>query len=250
MNSKQFDVIVVEDEKLIANNIKKSIESCNPAFRVVAVAHSGLDALDMVKELLPDIVFTDIRMPELDGIELISRLTVEYPSIKKVIVSGYDDFVYAKSAILNHTENYLLKPINLDELRDTLRKIEEHYLHEKADASSRFYKDKQQPEDIARYLKDHIDEHYQEALNLASIAKELELSTSWLSRIFQKHTGESPSHYLKRRRMTVAVQLLRDKSYTIKQIAELVGIPDPFYFSRAFKQAYGSSPSRFRDEQL
>ena len=76
-----FKVIVADDEKLIANNIARRIEENCPSFRVAARAGTGLEALKQAKELLPDVVFSDIKMPEMDGIELISRLRREMPAV-------------------------------------------------------------------------------------------------------------------------------------------------------------------------
>ena len=87
--ARQFKVIVADDEKLIANNIARRIEESNGAFRVISRAGTGTEALEQVRELLPDVLFSDIKMPEMDGIELISRLRKEYPGVCCVIVSGY-----------------------------------------------------------------------------------------------------------------------------------------------------------------
>ena len=98
---RQFKVIVADDEKLIANNIARRIGESSEAFRVIARAGSGTEALEQAREMLPDVVFSDIKMPEMDGIELISKLRKEHPEILCVIVSGYSDFEYMKAAIQN-----------------------------------------------------------------------------------------------------------------------------------------------------
>ena len=115
--ARQFKVIVADDEKLIANNIARRIEESSGAFRVISRAGTGTEALEQVRELLPDVLFSDIKMPEMDGIELISRLRKEHPGVCCVIVSGYSDFEYMKAAIQNSAVDYLLKPVNTEELR-------------------------------------------------------------------------------------------------------------------------------------
>ena len=84
--ARQFKVIVADDEKLIANNIARRIEESSGAFRVISRAGTGTEALEQVRELLPDVLFSDIKMPEMDGIELISRLRKEHPGVCCVIV--------------------------------------------------------------------------------------------------------------------------------------------------------------------
>ncbi|MBC5648460.1 response regulator transcription factor [Christensenella tenuis] len=246
MNSKQFKVVVVEDERLIAKNIKRNIERANEAFTVVAIAHDGEEALRYIEALLPDVVVTDIRMPGIDGIELIGILSEQYPSVRKVIISGHDDFPYVKSAIQNGAANYLLKPVNHEELKETLGKIEREYDMEKGEAFSKYRPDKKDPEDIAGLVKDYIFKNYEKPIDLSTIADELGFSPSYLTKLFTKYVGVSPNRFLKQHRMTIARQLLSDPSYPIKTVAEMVGIPDPFYFSKSFKQIWEMTPSQFR----
>lgn len=248
MNSKQFRVVVAEDERLIAKSIKHNIERLNKAFSVIAIAYDGEEALRYVQTLLPDVVVTDIRMPGIDGIELISLLSERYPSVKKIIISGHDDFLYVQSAIQNGATNYLLKPLNHEELKETLGKIEREYEMEKGEAFSRFCPDKKDPQDIACLMKDYIFSNYSKPIDLSTIADELRFSPSYLTKIFTKYVGVSPNRFLKQHRMTIARQLLSDPTYAVKTVAEMVGIPDPFYFSKSFKQVWDITPSQFQKE--
>ena len=134
---RQFKVIVADDEKLIARNIARRIEESNDAFRVVALAGSGTEALEQAREMLPDVVFSDIKMPEMNGIELITHLKEEHPSVLCVIVSGYSDFEYMKAAIQNSAVDYLLKPVNHDELRRLLQRLEATLLARQQQVASR-----------------------------------------------------------------------------------------------------------------
>lgn len=97
MNQK-FKVIVADDERLIARNIARNIEKANESFQVISMAADGLEAYEQTKALLPDVVFSDIKMPEMDGIELIRRIAAEFPSIRTVIISGFNDFELAREA--------------------------------------------------------------------------------------------------------------------------------------------------------
>ena len=248
MNSKQFRVVVAEDEYLIAKSIKRNIERANAAFTVVAIAHDGVEALQYIETLLPDVVATDIRMPRINGIQLIEQLKERYPFIQKIIISGYDDFLYVKSAIQNDAVNYLLKPINQKELQDTLHQIEQKYAAEKEEALFKFCPDKKDSQNIAEEIKNYIFVNYGKPIDLSSIADALGFSPSYLTKIFTKHMGISPNRFLKQYRMAIAKQLLADPSFPIKMIAEMVGIPDPFYFSKSFKQIWNITPSEFRNE--
>jgi two-component system response regulator YesN len=120
-------ILIVDDEKNIRLGLKTMIEREFPEQYVIRTAIHGEDALTQYDSERADIVITDIRMPVMDGIELIKRLTKEAESEQKpifIILSGYDDFAYAKAAIKYQVKDYLLKPIRRDELFESLRKSE------------------------------------------------------------------------------------------------------------------------------
>lgn len=113
-------VLVVEDEILILKNIKKKILATASDFVIVGEATNGKKALEMIQQFHPDVIFTDIRMPIMDGLELSRFINEAYPEIFTVIISGYSDFEYAKTALKNRVYDYLLKPIRLEELKRLL----------------------------------------------------------------------------------------------------------------------------------
>jgi len=120
-------ILIVDDEKNIRLGLKTMIEREFPALYDIRTAIHGEDALSQYQDDRADIVITDIRMPVMDGIELIKRLTQEAGPEQKpvfIILSGYDDFAYAKAAIEYQVKDYLLKPIRRDELFESLRKSE------------------------------------------------------------------------------------------------------------------------------
>ncbi|MFB9276008.1 response regulator [Cohnella cellulosilytica] len=131
-------VLVVEDEPPIARSLARMIEAEKPDFKVTACVINGKAALEWLEREEADIVFTDIRMPSMDGIELMSRLNRQYPELPKVVVSGYQDFEYARKAIRHQALDYLLKPVERTELRKVLGKLEE-MVRSRADEIRRNY---------------------------------------------------------------------------------------------------------------
>ena len=123
MDMKKIRVLIVEDEILLLKNICKKITQVSSDFIVVGEAFNGKEALEIIENTHPDIVFTDIRMPVMDGIELARILYTEYPNILTVIVSGYDDFEYARTLLAYHVQDYLLKPLAQDELEALLQRL-------------------------------------------------------------------------------------------------------------------------------
>ena len=244
--ARQFKVIVADDEKLIANNIARRIEESSGAFRVISRAGTGLEALEQAGELLPDVVFSDIKMPEMDGIELITRLREEHPGVFCVIVSGYSDFEYMKAAIQNSAVDYLLKPVNMEELRRLLQRLEAALLAREQQVAPRRESD---AASLAESVRVYLQENYDKQVDFSALAESLAVSAPYLSKLFHEQTGISPMRYLTDLRMRQAKKFLADSSLTVREIAVRVGYPDPFHFSRSFKNAVGISPAQFREEQ-
>ena len=121
-----YKILVIDDEKQVRdrliNLIKKNFSS---DFEVVGDYDNGYDALLNGVTLNPDIMITDIKMPYIDGIELVKRMKMELPLIEAIIISGYDLFNYAKEAIELDVINYLTKPVDTQELKDSLYKAKD-----------------------------------------------------------------------------------------------------------------------------
>lgn len=93
-------------------------------FEIIGKAFNGKDALEIIRHDRPDIVFTDIRMPIMDGLELARVISESYPEIAVVVLSGYDDFSYARTALIYRVRNYLLKPVKTEELSELLLSLQ------------------------------------------------------------------------------------------------------------------------------
>ena len=111
-----YRIILVDDEEEVRKSIIRKIDWQAVGFTVVGDAENGEDALEKLEALEPDVVLTDIRMPYMDGLTLAEKIRQRYPSMKIVIFSGYDDFDYAKRAIKLNVTEYILKPVNVEEL--------------------------------------------------------------------------------------------------------------------------------------
>jgi two-component system response regulator YesN len=118
-------VLVAEDEQLFLNSLIKKIEKCDPSFKVVASAHNGRMAMKLINEVKPDILFTDIKMPIMDGITLIENVRIDFPDMPIIILSGYNEFEYARKALQAGVTDYLLKPVNDGILLEILQKVKE-----------------------------------------------------------------------------------------------------------------------------
>ncbi|MBP5191959.1 MAG: response regulator [Eubacterium sp.] len=249
MSDNIFPVIIVEDENLIAKNIAKHIEAENSKFKVVGIYSNGEDALNAIKEQPPAVVFTDISMPVMSGLELAAEINRTMSHIKCVIITGYADFEFAKQAMHYEVKDYLLKPLDTEELHLVLKNLELS-LTEISDKmhSENSNESTMSPEEIVTLVKDYVKKHYSEEIDLNSIARTLGFSSSYLTKVFNKVENTTPSKVIRSYRMGIAKQLLNDDSLTIQQIASHVGYSDPFHFSKSFKQTVGISPTQYKQE--
>lgn len=129
-------VFVVDDEPFLRQNIKRTIETVNSDFHVIGMAGDGETALEEIRRLRPDVVFVDVRMPIMDGLELLAHInSCQFPVIS-VILTGYSDFAYAQQALKNHAFDYILKPIDKNNLKELLTRIQKKLSRERSDAQT------------------------------------------------------------------------------------------------------------------
>lgn len=121
-----YRILLADDEEEVRKGIIRKINWEQVGFEVAGDAENGQDALEKIEQLKPDVVMTDIRMPYMDGLALSAKIRQKYPSIKILIFSGYDDFEYAQQAIKLNVTEYILKPVNGEELTEILNRVREN----------------------------------------------------------------------------------------------------------------------------
>ena len=126
-------ILIAEDEQRTRQGLVRVLQSLRDEYEIVAQASNGKAALEMILEQKPDVVFIDIKMPFMDGLELCRILTDRLPAARFVVFSGFDAFEYAKQAIQMNVVEYILKPINADELSAVLRRLKDQLDRERAE---------------------------------------------------------------------------------------------------------------------
>ena len=125
METLTYKVLLVDDEEEVMDVIEHKIDWEQCGFTVIGRAQNGLKALEIAEKMQPDVVITDIKMPYMDGLELSRRLRKENPGIRIMILTGFDEFEYAKEAVHLEIEEYVLKPVNAEELSNCMIRVKE-----------------------------------------------------------------------------------------------------------------------------
>ena len=240
-------VVVVEDEALVRRGIVLAVDWAGVDCAVVGEAADGAEGLEVIRRCQPDIVVTDIKMPRMDGIEMVRRLRAEGNGAHVIILTAYSDFAYAQSAVKLGAVDYLLKPFHDGELEEAVTRLQSRVGRSEAPT---------QGPDVAlegksKYVKEalrYIAEHYNDPeIGVSSVARSLGISEGHLSHEFKKETSRTLGSYLTDCRIHAAMELLRDCRNKVYEVAELVGYRDVAYFGSTFKKLVGVSPSEYQD---
>lgn len=240
-------VLIADDERWILTVIKSILSGMGEdAPLIVGEGEDGLHALTLCKALKPDLLITDIRMPGLNGLELIEQVSALSPQTKIIIISGYTDFEYARRALTLHAFDYLLKPIDEETLMCSVRRAERiiHARSGETGTAEDAGGPGAQEDSVERALR-YIREHYSENLTLKNVARSVFLNPNYFSSAFKKRKGVNFSEYLTALRMEKARHLL-DTGMKIYEVSRNVGYQDPKYFAKLFKKHCGCIPREYR----
>lgn len=245
-----YKVLLVDDEPIIVEGLSRSVPWDKKGCRVVATAHDGLEGKKKIIEEKPDIVFIDICMPEMDGLQMIAAIRSEFPDMCISVLTGFRDFEYARQAIRLGVTRFLLKPSNMEEIEEAIdamckelesRGIDGHEEEETEQASGSF---------IVKNALSYIEENYDRKLTLSEVAEKTYVSQWHLSKLLNRYSEQSFSDILNRVRIDHAKQLLADPALRIGDISEKVGFLDLAHFSRVFKKQEGISANEYRNKIL
>ena len=241
-------VLVVEDEELIRRGIVLAVDWAALDCVVVGEAANGEEALEAVERLGPTLIITDLKMPRMDGIELLRRLRESGNNVYVIILTAYDSFEYAQSALRLGAVDFLLKPFHDGDLERAVQRLQKRMSSAAAQAEPIPGLKKG---DKSRYVleaMDYIGGHYNDpGISVASIAQHLGISEGHLSHTFKKETDYTLLNYLPRFRIQKAMALLREGRVKVYEAAEQVGYRDVTHFSATFKKVVGVSPSEYQD---
>ncbi len=277
-----YRVVIIDDEPIIVTGLSRIVPWEKYECEVVGTAYDGQEGLELVRRLRPDIVFSDIYMPKMDGLLMTAALKSEFEDTELTILTGYRDFDLVQQALSLGVARFILKPSNMEELeeavqamtvklrkkgiypdrarenitspgeRDTENGIagtctDEKSIEEKGMADGAVQEDSTAGSFIVKNALAFIRENYTHKITLTEVADNTYVSQWHLSKLLNRHTGQSFSEILNTTRVEAAKELLKNPALRIGDVAEEVGFLDLAHFSRVFKKVTGISANEYRN---
>lgn len=238
-----YSIMIVEDEYLVRQGISSLVDFKKFNMQVIGEAENGLEAWEKIQAECPDIILTDINMPQMNGIKLAQLAREQYPQLHIIFLTGYDDFDYALSAVKLGADDYLLKPFSREDVEAMLIKVKEKLDKEKKQQQVHELVEKAEFSDLEQAIHDRLADT---ELSLKSLSFQLGFNSSYLSVLIKKELGLPFQDYLIQERMKKAKLLLLTTDLKVYEVAEQVGFEDMNYFSQRFKQIVGVTPRQFK----
>ncbi|WP_261306314.1 response regulator transcription factor [Paenibacillus andongensis] len=243
--------MIVDDEEIIRLGIAKILNKSELSVQIVGLFANGHEAYMEMNRLQSselDILITDIKMPKMDGLRLIEKAKERFPELYVIVISGFNEFEYARQAMKFGVTDYLLKPLDKYDLFQALTQIsrsldgdgsEDDLTREEGE--SKHY--------VVEKIKQILDKEFDKTFDLDKIAERVELSPSYVSKLFRQETSLTITDYLISVRLDKAKQFLIDypqlKNY---EISSMLGYSDPVYFNKLFKKMVGLTPKEYKEK--
>jgi len=267
-----YSIMIVDDEKIILDTLTHSIDWHAMGLYVLGTAGNGQEAVEKAGQLRPDVILTDVRMPIMNGLEMARRVKESQPEIEVVFVSGYDEFDYVKAAIALEAADYLLKPVERDELAAVMARVKRRHDARRSAAAAAggaaaapaaaaaaavripdeaAYEGNPLNLKRAREIAAIIGECFaDESFTVEDAAARLYLTPNYVRSIFKEVTGETFLECVTRLRMERAAELLPDTALKVHEVAAMVGYRNVSHFCSLFARFKGRTPNEYRKLHL
>ncbi|GIO43335.1 response regulator transcription factor [Paenibacillus apis] len=261
-----MQLLIVDDGHYVVEYLKHLLDWKAYGIDHIETTTNSIKAKEVLTRSPVDILITDIRMPEISGIDLLQHIHETGLPTKVIFLSGYSQFDYAQKGLRLGALDYLLKPVDKDDMEKAIAKVVEK-IQEKRKVQTLGNSDDSMPnpiDDIDRirhnkYLcnksivdkvQTFIENHLDHSLSLDELGKIAHLHPVYLSKLFKQETGENVSSYISRKRLEKASRLLLDSDLRIADISRMVGYKKDQYFIHLFKEEYGVTPRQYRRSRL
>ncbi len=247
-----YKLLVVDDEPLVRRGIVTLLDYEKLNISEIYEAVNGLEAYDLFVKHSPDIILLDINLPKLSGLELAKRIKTESPSVKIAMLTGYDYFDYAITALKIGVEDYILKPFSREDITALLIKlitsIENDHKSLELKEMIKSMRESEHIEDDsykANLIQITERELSNASFSLTILANQMGFSPGYTSTLFKRLMGQSFQDYMLSNRLEKAKLLLLTTELKVYEVAERVGFEDVNYFSVRFKKMFGVSPKNY-----
>ena len=241
-----YRVVLIDDERMIVEGLRRVIPWQDYGCEVAGTAEDAVSGAELIRELRPHLVFTDIRMPGQDGLTMLAGLRSEFPDMQVSVLTGYRDFSYAQEAIRLGVTRFLLKPSKLDEIKEALSAMTDRLRALPAETAEENSDSQQAGHYLVRRAFAYMQQHFTEKLTLSEVADACYVSQWHLSKLLNRYAGKSFNDILNSLRVEEAKRLLADPSLRIGDIGEMVGYADPAHFAKVFKKLTDMSANEYR----
>ena len=245
-----YKVVLIDDEHIIVEGLRRVLPWEQMGCTVVGTAADGLAGLALIRETKPDILFTDIRMPNMDGLTMLAAVRSEFPHMQVSVLTAFRDFDYAQRAMHLGACRYLLKPSKMDELNEAvgemIRRLDALPSDTPPESTENETGTYEASSFVVRAALAYMQAHCTEKLSLGDVADNVYVSQWHLSKLINRHTGQSFLDLLSTMRIERAKMLLADPSMRVHAVAEQTGFADVAHFSKSFKRITGQTPGEYR----
>lgn len=239
-----WKVFLIDDEEIILNQIEQTIPWMDNGFEVIGKDTNPDRAISRVLELKPDVIISDLKMPQLDGHTFMRTVREAGLDTEFVMLSAYGTFEDARTFFQQEGFDYLLKPLQIQEVQLVLEKLAKKLTQKKPF------------EDVAELginpafseLIEYVSNHFTEKFTLDQLARQFGLSAGYICNLFAKNYNTTLTCFITKVRMEHAVELMKDRNCSLKAVAVECGYKDYFYFNKVFKGYYGVAPSQYWGE--
>ncbi|NLG37608.1 MAG: response regulator [Clostridiales bacterium] len=241
----RYKAIIIDDDPWTLIDIRACFPFETNGFSVVAECGSAEAALPVILAHRPELVITDIRMERGSGLELIRACRERGLSNLFIILSGYDNFEYAREAVELGAFRYMLKPISDSEAQQVMQQAADRLAQMKErgkGAAAEFADEGDTFERIIGYLERHSDEN----ITLDELSRTFFINRTYICDLFRKRSVKTLTEHLSDIRVRKACSLLKSTTLPISTVALRVGFDDARYFSRVFKSIMGTTPFEYR----
>lgn len=249
-----YNILIADDESIVRRGIKTLVDYKALGIDEVFEAENGQTALDIIRSGTVHILFADINMPKMNGLDLVRAAKQQDVKLKIALITGYDYFDYVLTALRLGVDDYILKPISKDDITELLIKLIDKRKAEDGLDSIRTATDKilqlsgdRDENSLKNELSDRLLKNIENPnFSLSELAKEVGYSVPYLSTLFKKSFGSNFRDYLLEQRLERAKLLLLSTSMKNYEVGIAIGMQDANYFSACFKRKYGVTISEFR----